>query len=540
MVVVNAPDPSDTSQSRPVTSVTAAPTAATLGFGPFVFDPDRKTLLRSDVPLRIGARALDILAALVARPGVLLSKRELIARVWPDTVVEDCNLKVNMAALRRALGDEPGMARYIATVTGRGYRFVAPVRAVGLPGSAPPSLASATPGHNLPFATASIFGRADAIDAIRRDLDVSRLVTIVGPGGIGKTTVALAVAEQALGSRRDGVWLVDLALLTEATLVPNAIAAAVALPTGAADSVATLCKALRDREILLVVDGCEHLVDAVAACTDQILSQAAGVKVLVTSREPLQLSGERVRRLPGLGTPPSAARLSAEEALAFPAVQLFVDRAVDRLESFSLRDAEATAVAEICRRLDGLALAIEFAATRIDAFGVDGLLKQLDDLPGLLATRRHDGPQRHRTLAATLDWSYGLLPANEAALLRDVSVFTGAFDVEGASAISGLPAVEAANALSDLATKSLLAVDVEGAGVTYRLLGTTRAYCLQKLHASREEQAVRRRHAEHVSIVLERANTKQAARDRTTQSLLRTIGLRESPDAAGGMPDGAH
>lgn len=538
MVVVNAPTLPGTSQSRSTTPVAAAPTPAALGFGPFVFDPARKTLLRNDVPLRLGARALDILAALVARPGVLLSKRELIARVWPDTVVEDCNLKVNMAALRRALGDEPGMARYIATVTGRGYRFVAPVRAVGLSSPARPTATLATPAHNLPFAMARIFGRGDAIDAIRRDLQVSRLVTIVGPGGIGKTTVALAVAEQALGSHRDGVWLVDLALLTDATLVPNAIAAAVAVPADAAEPMAALCQALRDREILLVVDGCEHLIDAVAACTDQILSQAAGVKVLVTSREPLQLRGERVRRLPGLGTPPSAARLRAEEALAFPAVQLFVDRAVDGLDSFRLQDAEVAAVADICRRLDGLPLAIEFAATQVDAFGVAGLLQQLDDLPGLLATGRHEGPQRHRTLAATLDWSYGLLPAKEAALLRDVSVFTGGFDVEGASAISGLPSVEAANALSDLVTKSLLAVDVEGTGVSYRLLGTTRTYCLEKLHASREAHAVRRRHAEYVSGLLERAKTTQAPSDRTSQSLLQTIGLRERPDAGGGMPDG--
>ena len=487
-----------------------APTA--LGFGPFVFDPNRRTLRRGDVPLRIGVRALDILAALVAHPGVLLSKRELMARVWPDTVVEDCNLKVNMGALRRALGDEPGMARYIATVTGRGYRFVAPVRSAGRPDSPPPSSPLATPRHNLPFAMTRIFGREDAIDAIRRDLDVARLLTIVGPGGIGKTTVALAVAEQALASHRDGVWLVDLTMLTDAALVPDTIASAVAAPAGAATPMAALCKALRDREILLVLDGCEHVIDVVATCVDQILSQAAGVKVLVTSREPLQLRGERLRRLPGLGTPPSSARLSADEALAFPAVQLFVDRAGDRLGSFRLRDAEAVAVAEICRRLDGLALAIEFAATRIDVFGVDALLRQLDVLPGLLAGGRSDGPERHRTLAATLDWSYGLLPATEASLLRDVSVFSGVFDVEGASAIARRPAIEVANALSELVAKSLLAVDVEGAGVAYRLLGTTRRYCLEKLHADGAEQVVRQRHAEHVCRALERAEGRSAQR----------------------------
>lgn len=490
--------------NAPVKSTPAARVSTTLAFGPFVFVPGRRVLLRGDLPLRLGSRALDLLAALVERPGVLMSKRELMSRVWPDTVVEDCNLKVNMAALRRALGDEPGMARYIATVTGRGYRFVAPVRAAGSPGPARPALAAAAPSHNLPLVTASIFGRADAIDAIRRDLDVARLVTIVGPGGIGKTTVALAVAEQAITSYKNGVWLVDLALVKDPRLVPHAIAKAIALPLNASNAsnmLAALCEALREREMLLVFDSCEHIIDAAAVCIDQILMQAAGVKALVTSREPLQLSGERIRRLSGLATPPSCAQLSAQEALAFPAVQLFVNRAVDRLESFKLRDAEAPAVADICRRLDGLALAIELAATRIGAFGVDGLLQQLDDLFVLLV-RCGDGPERHRTLAATLDWSYRLLSADEATLLRAVSVFPGAFDAVGASAVSGLPATETAMALSELAAKSLLAVDVDSAAVTYRLLRTTRLYGLDKLHASGEERRTRLRHAAHAAMAL--------------------------------------
>lgn len=486
--------------NEPVKSTPAARVSTTLAFGPFVFVPGRRLLLRGDVPLRLGGRALDLLAALVERPGVLMSKRELMSRVWPDTVVEDCNLKVNMAALRRALGDEPGMARYIATVTGRGYRFVAPVRAVGSPAPARPALAAA-PSHNLPLVMATIFGRADAIDAIRRDLDVTRLVTIVGPGGIGKTTVALAVAEQAIESYRDGVWLVDLAQVKDPGLVPQAIAKAMAAPLQGSNMLAALCEALREREMLLVFDSCEHIIDAAAVCIDRILMQAAGVRALVTSREPLQLSGERIRRLSGLGTPPSCAPLSAQEALAFPAVQLFVNRAVDRLETFKLRDVEAPAVADICRRLDGLALAIELAATRIDAFGVDGLLRQLDDLFGLLV-RCGDGPERHRTLAATLDWSYRLLSADEAALLRAVSVFPGVFDAEGAAAVSGLPAAHTAMALSELVAKSLLTVDVEGAQVTYRLLSTTRLYGLEKLHASSEERPTRQRHATYAAVVL--------------------------------------
>ena len=473
-------------------------------FGPFLLVPERQLLLQADAPVRIGGRALDILAALVERPGEDVSKHELMARVWPNTVVEECNLKVNMAALRRALGDEPGMARYIATVTGRGYRFVASVRDGGLPPGSLPAVASAKPGHNLPFLRSRIFGRADAIDAIRRDLEVSRLVTVLGPGGIGKTTVALAVAEKAIGHFNDGVWLVDFSLLDDASLTPNAIAMAVGLPANSADVLGALCDFLGAREMLLVLDSCEHIVDAVVTCIDAILARAAGVKILATSRELLQIEGECVRRLPGLGAPLSSAHLGAQEALAFPAVQLFVDRATDRLESFVLRDADAPTVAEICSRLDGLALAIEFAATRIDAFGVRGLLQQLDDRFHVVVGRRA-GPQRQRTLAATLDWSYSLLSAQEAELLCAVSVFAGVFDVEGGCAVSGLDATQVANALAELVAKSLLAVQVDGAEVAYRLLETTRAYGLDKLAQSGEKRQTRLRHAEHVCRVLDRA-----------------------------------
>jgi predicted ATPase/DNA-binding winged helix-turn-helix (wHTH) protein len=492
-------------EGRAVTSDLAERPPRSFVFGPFVLIPGRQMLLKGDAPVRIGSRALDILITLVERPGQLVSKSELIARVWPNTFVDESNLKVNVSALRRALGDGgPDDARYIATVTGQGYRFVAPVATGALTEVETGHLGSTTRQHNLPTGTTRILGRADAIDAIRRDFDVSRLVTIVGPGGVGKTTVALAVAECAIGSFRDGVWLVDFALLTDPNHAPNAIATAVGLQGSATSSLAALCESLRDREMLLVLDNCEHIIDAAASCTSQILAGAARVKILVTSRETLRLSGERVRRLSGLGTPPASARLSAEEALTYPAVQLFVDRATDRLESFTLSDADAPTVAEICSRLDGLALAIEFAATRIDAFGVVGLLKQLDDRFRLLTGLRA-GPGRHRTLTATLDWSYGLLSTSEATLLRAVSVFSGVFDLDGASAVSTLAPHEVGDTLAQLAAKSLLVVDIDVDGAAYRLLETTRAYCLERRQASGEDRGIRQRHAEHVCMVLERA-----------------------------------
>src|SRR5262249_44155451 len=223
--------------------------------------------------------------ALVERPGELVTKRELMARAWPKTVVEECNLKVNMAALRRALGDGPGIAKYITTVTGRGYRFTAPVQFGELPSFLAPG--SSTRRHNLPIARTRIFGRADAIDAVRQDLDEARLVSIVGAGGIGKTTVALAVAEHAAGSFKHGAWLVALALLKDPALVPSAIAESLGLTLRSPDSLASLCDSLRDCETLLLLDSCEHLIDSVACCTDTILANTLKVKILATSRESL-------------------------------------------------------------------------------------------------------------------------------------------------------------------------------------------------------------------------------------------------------------
>lgn len=481
-------------------------------FGPFVLIPERQQLLLRNAQVRIGGRALDILTALVERPGDVVSKRNLMMRAWPDVVVDEGNLKVNVAALRRLLetgGPEP--LAYIATVTGRGYRFVAPVQAGGPPMSVSAPALTDKRRHNLPTGVTQIFGRADEINSIQSDLKEARLVSIVGPGGIGKTTVALAVAENAVGDFRDGVWLVDLALISDENLVPSAIAAAVGGRAHLPTPLAAVCQFLRGRETLLVLDSCEHLIEATATCVSQILAEAAEVKLLVTSREPLVVNGELVRRLRGLQTPPHSPLLTSEEALTFPAVQLFVDRATFRLESFRLSDADSSSVAEICRRLDGLALAIELAATRIDAFGVSGLLKQLDDRFRLLVGRRA-GPERHRTLAATIDWSYSLLLPIEAALLRAVSVFAGVFDIDGAAAVSTLPRATAAEGLAHLAAKSLLTIDLDAGGIAYRLLETTRSDCSERLWRSGEDLAVRQRHAEHICAVLECATAQWAHR----------------------------
>ena len=393
--------------------------------------------------------------------------------------------------------------------------------------------APAIGGNNLLNMATRVVGREEVIAQIERDVRDARLVSIVGPGGIGKTTVALAVAERKLNEFRDGVCLVDFAPLNDTALVPGAIAAAIGLVVHSAHVMPALCRYLRDDKALLVLDNCEHLVEEIAACAAQILREARHVHILCTSREPLRLDGERLHRLAGLATPPVDPPVSAENALTFPAIQLFVDRATDRLETFVLSDADAPVVAEICRNLDGIALAIELAAMRVDVFGVGGLHRQLDDRFRLLGGRR-GGLERHRTVAATLEWSYGLLDETEAAMLRSVAVFPASFTAADAGAVAGVSAEGARATLAELASKSLLSSEVEGVAIqtAYRLLETTRAFSIAKLVAANDSKAVHRRFAEHVAAVLERAAQNWEGADGR-----RVADLRAALAWAGGAPE---
>lgn len=475
-------------------------------FGPYELYPGRQLLLRGGARVALGGRAFDILTLLVQRAGDVVSKRQLMAHVWPDVVVDDCNLKVNMATLRRALdgdGAEGGAA--IATVTGRGYRFVAAVHTRGAPRLGPPPSVAALRTHNLPARSTRVVGREAAVDALHRDLDASRLVSIVGAGGLGKTTVALAVATRAEAAFADGVWHVDLTALTEAAALPDAIGAAVGLTGAAAASLASLCQAVRDRRMLVLLDGCDHLIDAVAFAVDLLLNATTEVKVLATSREPLMVPGERVRRLPPLDSPPPSHKLTADEAVAYSAVQLFVARATDGNDTFQLDDADAPRLARLCRGLDGLPLAIELAAARVATFGMPGLLRHLDERPLELLSGRRAGPARHRTLAATLDWSFDLLPLHDAALLQAVALFAARFDVAGATHMTGLSHAETEEGLVRLTAKSLLGNTIHPCGVTYRMPNTVRSACAERLRVQGQHDTLHRRHAEWVCAQLQRA-----------------------------------
>lgn len=492
---------------------TASAAADVATFGPFSLLLTQRQLFEGDRAVRLGSRACEILCALVERPGQVISKQELIDRVWSNSTVDDASLRVHVAALRRALGDGHQGRRYIANVPGRGYRFVAPVavsrEAVGAEPAA--DLTRQEPVRrrpDMPPPLARMVGRSEVVQALVEQLPRHRFVSIVGPGGIGKTTVAVAVADRLHGTFRDGVCFVDLAPLTDPQLVPSALAAQLGVGIRSDNPLPGLIGYLKEKEILVVLDSCEQVVEAAAALAEEALRGAKSTHILATSREPLRAEGERVHRLSPLGVPPNAAGLKAADALGFPSVQLFVERAATSLDAFELSDADAPLVAEICSRLDGIALAIEIAAGRVDTFGIAGLAGALNDRFQLAMRGRRTALPRHRTLGAALDWSYAQLPEVERLVLRRLAVFVGTFTMESAGAVlagDDLSAAEAVDAIANLITKSLVSADIDRPIALYRLFDVTRAYARERLDESGERDRLARLHAAHFCALLEAA-----------------------------------
>ena len=264
-----------------------------ISFGSFRLLPSQRLLLEGDQPVRLGSRALDILAVLADNAGRVVPKEELIARVWPKVFVEESNLKIQVSALRRALGDGQGGNRYIVTVPGRGYEFVVPVGLTAEPAAMPAPAVPQPGAHNLPLAATRMIGREDAVAVIVSRVSRERLLTIVGPGGIGKTTLALAAAESMIADYEDGVWLVDLAPLGDPRLVPSTVATVLGLEIHTENPLPALIAALRDRRMLLLLDNCEHVIETAASLTGAVLSGTLGVNILATSRELLRVTGKR-------------------------------------------------------------------------------------------------------------------------------------------------------------------------------------------------------------------------------------------------------
>jgi len=483
-------------------------------FGSFRLIPAQRILIEDGKPLRLGSRALDILITLVESAGKTIQKEQLIARTWPDTVVDEGALRVHVAALRKALGDGRRGMRYIANVPSRGYSFVAPVaRERPQPVITLPDQAAVA--GNLPAPLTRVLGRDDIIAPLATQLSQRRCLTIVGPGGVGKTTVAIAVAQTVSSSYKDGVWFVALSPLTDADLVPSTLTAALGISQSGVNPLSGLTAWLRYQQALIVLDSCEHVIAAAAKIVEEILRAARRVSILATSREPLRAEGEWVHRLASLRVPPDSAELAIDDVLHYPAVELFTERAAARVEGLSFGSTELPAVVEICRRLDGIPLALELAAAQVDVFGIKGLAARLDDRFTLLTKGRRTALPRHQTLRATMDWSYDLLPQAEQLILGRLSVFQGDFTMDAATAVAADDRVEIADVLegvANLAMKSLVTTDISGELTYHRLLDTTRAYALERLTESSEVERVRRLHAEYYRGLFERAETEWETR----------------------------
>jgi DNA-binding winged helix-turn-helix (wHTH) protein len=384
------------------------------------------------VAVALGARAFDILLALLERPQQVVTKKELFDRVWPGMHVDESSLRVHISALRKALEGSSSDVKYITNVSGRGYCFAFAVTATA---AAPVAVNSEPFRSRLPILPAEIVGRESAIKAIAAQLVGQRFVSIVGAGGVGKTTTAISVARSLFGTFADDIYFVDLGLLGDPQSVAFAVASSTNVSTKSSDLLEALLSALSRKHTLIVLDGCEQVAEAVTGLAEAILRSCPDVHLLATSREALRADGECVYRLQPLECPPDVPGMTAAEILKYPAARLFVDRLSTRGVAPDIDEADVPTIAAICRRLDGIALALELVAGRADSFGIRGIDGLLDgDLALHLSGKRTSIP-RHRTLSATIDWSYKLLAGNERAVLRRLSVFTGPFSLEAAQRV---------------------------------------------------------------------------------------------------------
>ena len=463
-----------------------------LSFGPFELSIANRLLTNGAKVVPLGARAMDLLIILVEQANTVVGRRTLIERVWPKRGVEQVSLRVHISALRKALDQSDPGRRYIANVPGRGYSFVVPVTSLSQSISRdikPPS------SSRLPARLMRMLGRKDALAAIQLKLAKQKFVTIVGPGGIGKTTLAVAVAHEMGAAFDSHVHFVDLGAFRDASLVAPAAATALGLSVQTSNVLPALINRLQERPTLLILDCCEHVIEGASAVAEELFRHVSTLHLLATSREAMRVEGEHVYELCTLACPPEDRSLSARDALQYPAVQLLVDRVRAVRGDFELVDADASIAAGMCRRLDGIPLAIELAAGRVDIFGLGKTASLLDDRLNLSWTGRRTAVPRHQTLNAALEWSYDLLGEAEKRVLSRLSVFAGGFTFEAAVAVAADETIDEAkvsDCIWELRAKSMIAA--QGQGARLRLLDTTHAFASRRL-AESDEGRWRRRHA---------------------------------------------
>jgi predicted ATPase/DNA-binding winged helix-turn-helix (wHTH) protein len=462
-------------------------------------DLARRELRVQDSAVPVGGRAFEIMEILAQSAGELVTKDELMKRIWPGAIVTDNTLQVHAMAIRKALGPYRNLLK---TESGRGYRLLGDwsVRrqdAAKSPVGVQRPWVGDSPVTNFPAAVTRLIGRSAAVTRLRDLISAYRVVSLTGPGGIGKSALALKVARGVVGEFPDGGWLVELASLSDPALIPTAVAGALRLdlgPDGATP--AAIARAVGDRKLLLVIDNCEHLITAVANLSETLIGFCPHVTIVATSREALRIQGEHVWRVPPLDVPALQQR-DAASILGHSAVALFIAKAAEAGADLVSDTGLAQGIAAICRHLDGIPLAIEFAASRAASLGVDQVASGLRDRFALLTTGRRTALPRHRTLRATLDWSYHLLDETERGLLCHLSIFAGPFALEAARAVAPetmIPA-EISDGVAGLVSKSLVFRTADPVVVEFRLLETTRAYALDRLAEQGASAGVARRHA---------------------------------------------
>ncbi len=482
-------------------------------FEAFELRPYERVLYRDQMPTCVGARAVDVLSVLVAAQGRLVSKAELLERVWPGLVVEENNLQVQISALRKQLGPDA-----IATVPGRGYRFCQPVQAEldhvhmpPAPGARPAGATEAAataqprPGQ-VPTLGVSLLGREADLARMQAD-GLQPLLTVVGQAGIGKTALAMTLAQAWRQTLPDGVAWVELSAVSDPELVVSVVAQALGLHAVGPDPAQSLAQAMAPLRVLLCIDNAEHLLEAVSRLVRILMREAPGVCMLVTSQVPLRVDGECVHRLGPLSLP--ASYETPQQTLNHGAVALFVRQVHALHRPFELDDAALACIARVCRRLDGVPLAIKLAAARVPVLGLQGVEDRLHERFKLLQGRSGagEGSSRQQALLAALDWSHELLSAPERRVYRRMAVAAGSFSIDLARQLTrDVDTDEWAviDILADLVDRSLVVAE-PGEWPRYRLLDSMRDHAGLKLAEADELEPTRQRHAHAVAELMERA-----------------------------------